>query len=157
MTTNTNTINIINTNNKNLTPMSYKDMYVSAIDAMTMLGVDEKYIECFADRLTAKCVDGEHGIEFFPSDSELVKINEVEQTLNGPVYYIAVDVTPYGVRWNLFIVSPYKEDWKSEMELLRYKEACVYCLYPDQPEKNRFECIEFGVVDGKIVRVSDDV
>lgn len=154
-----NTINnTINTNNnKNLTPMSYEEMYTSAIDAMTMLGVDKKYIEGFADRLTAKCVDGEHGIEFFPSDSELVKINEVEQTLNGPVYYIAVDVTPYGVRWNLFIVSPYQEDWKSEKELMWYREACVYCMYLDQPEKNRFECIEFGVVDGKIVRVSDDV
>lgn len=33
----------------------------------------------------------------------------------------------------------------------------MYCMYLDQPEKNRFECIEFGVVDGKIVRVSDDV
>lgn len=94
------------------------------------------------------------GALFWLEDKEKEMVREVEEKTGGVVYHMTHEPTGFGELYDIFYVSPYKEEWDCDSADMENNYAFVYVLNASDPFCSEFGTIQYKSAGGGLVRIA---
>ena len=117
---------------------------LEAVLRMTVLGLPDSVISKFRKEGTVMVSEPPNGVCKTVSDDILKRIKAFEDDYNAVVYHVVHDYSNLGDMESYLYVSPYPEDWKTDMEGLKHDSVLAYVYNLTDPV-----CSEVGTIGVK--------
>ena len=93
------------------------------------------------------------GALFWLEEKEKDIVRKVEEKTGGVVYHMTHEKTDFGELYDVFYVSPYKEEWEADTEDMKNNLAVVYVENVTDPELSEFGTIQYKSAEGGLIRI----
>lgn len=93
------------------------------------------------------------GALFWLEDKEKNIVRKVEKMTGGVVYHMTHEKVDFGEFYDVFYVSPYKEEWEADAEDMKNDLAVVYVENVTGPDLSEFGTIQYKSAGGGLIRI----